>query len=355
MRPRPVVVALVALATGLLPTGVLGIAINHGVCSVESVLEYFTCLRPIPEDCFDSLAEQATAWCASYLSVAPVTVYRTTVVPVSTETVTETATATTTSTEIDITTVEVLQTTTVTDVAEATVTETVTVSGQTVAIVTKRHIRTPVGPPAVSVTASAAPSCVDLGERKLKNLQRRHPASRLSRACSCLNPHPTAITLDAITVAASTVTVTETGTVTVVVPETLLSSELVTKVATQDVTVTETLTATATATVSPPAPVDPCDLRFSTTTDLSLLAGRLQNMPGVATSKECCQLCHNTISCAFAISPADGQCSLMVLPPSGPRRRREEEQCPGGMMALHGPALDADGVVFKGPCWIPGY
>ena len=100
MRSSPVIAAL---ATGLLPAGVLGAAINLDVCSVETVLEYFTCMRPIPEGCFDNLAEQATAWCADYLSInmEPVTVYRSTVAPVATEIVTETATAITTATEVE--------------------------------------------------------------------------------------------------------------------------------------------------------------------------------------------------------------------------------------------------------------
>lgn len=94
---------IAALATGLLIPRVFGAAINLDVCSVETVLEYFTCLRPIPEGCFDNLTEQATAWCADYLSIdmAPVTVYRSTVAPLATEIVTETATAVTTATEIE--------------------------------------------------------------------------------------------------------------------------------------------------------------------------------------------------------------------------------------------------------------
>ena len=98
MRSAPV---LLALAMGMLP-GVLGAAINLDVCSVESSLQYlaFTCL-PIPEACIDNLTEQANAWCGEYLSIAAVTVYRTTVAPVSTDTVTETATTTTTALEVE--------------------------------------------------------------------------------------------------------------------------------------------------------------------------------------------------------------------------------------------------------------
>jgi hypothetical protein len=92
---------VVALATGMLPAGVLGAAVNLDVCSVESVLRYFTCGKPVSEACFDNLAEQASAWCASYLSIAPVTVYQSTVTPVSTELVTETATVITTAVEVE--------------------------------------------------------------------------------------------------------------------------------------------------------------------------------------------------------------------------------------------------------------
>jgi hypothetical protein len=59
--------------------------------------------------------------------------------------------------------------------------------------------------------------------------------------CSCLNPQPTTITLDATTLAVSSATATETTTLIVVVPETSVLTELATTVATEDVTVTKVL------------------------------------------------------------------------------------------------------------------
>lgn len=99
--------AVVAVAAGLLPSAVRAVALKGGpgefldVCSVEAVLEYFTCRRTIPAGCVDNLAEQATAWCSSYLSVQPVTVYLSTQTPVVTATVTETATTSATSVELE--------------------------------------------------------------------------------------------------------------------------------------------------------------------------------------------------------------------------------------------------------------
>lgn len=69
-------------------------------CSVNAVLEYFTCQKPIPEGCLDSLTEQATAWCSSYLSIEPVTVHLSAETPTVTETVLETSTTLSTSTAV---------------------------------------------------------------------------------------------------------------------------------------------------------------------------------------------------------------------------------------------------------------
>jgi hypothetical protein len=84
----------VALASGLLPSVS---AITSGTlwletCSVNAVLEYFTCQTPVPEGCIVSLAEKATAWCSTYLSIEPITVHVSTETPIITETVMETST-----------------------------------------------------------------------------------------------------------------------------------------------------------------------------------------------------------------------------------------------------------------------
>ena len=38
-------------------------------CSVENVLQYFTCNRPVPESCVSELEQQAEAFCRSYIPV----------------------------------------------------------------------------------------------------------------------------------------------------------------------------------------------------------------------------------------------------------------------------------------------
>jgi hypothetical protein len=69
-------------------------------CSVNAVLEYFTCQTPVPEGCIDGLAEQATAWCSIYLSIKPVTVHHSTETPIVTETVIKTVMTISTSIEV---------------------------------------------------------------------------------------------------------------------------------------------------------------------------------------------------------------------------------------------------------------
>jgi hypothetical protein len=78
----------------------MGAAAWLDVCSVDAVLEYFTCQKPVPAGCVESLEAQAMAWCSTYLSIKPVTVYVSTETPVFTEMVTETSTTTATTTEV---------------------------------------------------------------------------------------------------------------------------------------------------------------------------------------------------------------------------------------------------------------
>lgn len=234
-------------------------------------------------------------------------------------------------------------------------TETVTVEGATMTV--KRRTITSIASSetttasaseteslTTTATATAAPSCVDLSKKNLL----RHPAAKLSKACSCINPQPTTVTLDATTVDAVTTTATETSTVTVIVSETTVATELVTTVATEDVTVTQTSTATATATQTPT--YDPCAHRF-TLSDGSTNYGTLTNVPGVATGYECCQLCYKTESCAFAISSKDGQCAHAILPayeldfPS-------DDQCKYGWMSFHKAVAAENGPIYKGPCYL---
>jgi len=85
-----------------------------------------------------------------------------------------------------------------------------------------------------TLVASVTPGCVDLTKKDLL----RHPASKLSSACSCLNPQPTTVTIGATTAATSTATATATAVVTFVVTTEAVSTEVVTKVVTEPVTVT---------------------------------------------------------------------------------------------------------------------
>ena len=91
-----------ALAAALLPSAnaIAGATPWLEMCSVNAVLEYFTCQTPVPEECIDNLAEQATAWCSTYLSIEPVTVHVSTETSIITETVMETSTTTSTSIEV---------------------------------------------------------------------------------------------------------------------------------------------------------------------------------------------------------------------------------------------------------------
>lgn len=121
-----------------------------------------------------------------------------------------------------VTTVETTSTNTATEVVQQTVTATVTRAGP------QRRVMTS------TLVASVTPSCNDLTKKNLL----RYPASRLSSACSCLNPQPTTVTIGAATAATSTATATETTVVTVVETTQSASTEVVTKVVTEPVTVT---------------------------------------------------------------------------------------------------------------------
>ncbi len=113
------------------------------------------------------------------------------------------------------------------------------------------------------------------------------------------------------------------------------------------VSIWQTVTATATATATP---YDPCAQRYGTTIDLSLLNKQITTVPGVATSRECCQLCYKTESCAGAISATDGQCGLLIMA-AYPLDFPDESWCRYGWMSINGVTAAANGPIFKGPCW----
>ncbi len=73
-------------------------------------------------------------------------------------------------------------------------------------------------------------------------------------------------------------------------------------------------------------------------------------MDGVATSKECCQLCYKTDSCAVAISATDGECGLMLMP-AYDLDYADDSQCRYGEMGINYVSAVANGPIFKGPCY----
>lgn len=90
-------------------------------------------------------------------------------------------------------------------------------------------------PTVTSIVSTPAPSCVDLTKKNLL----QHPSWKLSKACSCLNPQPTTVTLPVTTAKeTATSTVTETAVATDVVTETSVSTEVSVTVVTEATTVT---------------------------------------------------------------------------------------------------------------------
>ncbi|KAK4120746.1 hypothetical protein N657DRAFT_692646 [Parathielavia appendiculata] len=317
-----------AVGGGLLPSAVAGAAAFLDVCSVDAVLEYFSCQKPVPHRCVDSLVEQATDFCSNYLSIEPVTIYASTETPVATEIIRATFTTSATTTKVTLTTVETTSSSTVFIVEDETVTATVTAA----AGVQKRIASKPV--------VSAKPSCVDLIKKNLL----RHPAWKLSRACSCLNPKPTTITIGMTTASTSTTTSTQTTMVIVVVPETSVSTEVTTVVIPQPVTVTST--ATATTTVQPPPPTcERCACRYNPNGEG--IGNRIETPPA-SSAEECCELCYAKPNCIASAYP--GSCQHLVKD-SALAGAETTAMCPLGVENYFAPGMEnPSGVVMRGPC-----
>lgn len=278
MRSFPIHLQGVAL---LLPWAVTGITVPFlDVCKVVEVLEYFSCLRPVPRGCVENLKEQANAFCSSYLSIEPVTTYLSTVTPEpSVTTVTEYATVSRTSVDYVWTIVPTTVTTVETSTALETVTTTVTAATGGLPPSKRNN--------AAAVTA--LPHCPDL-TKKLAG----KPAWKLSKACSCLDPEPTTITISATSAAPEEpITVTEPVTSTVVVIEISTSTEVSTVLITEGTVVTETATATFTTSPSPAPTCAPPG--GSCTIDNFVTA--------------CCKAADGSVGCYFPSGdPYDGIC-----------------------------------------------
>ncbi|KAK4188461.1 hypothetical protein QBC35DRAFT_531720 [Podospora australis] len=272
------------LGAALLPSLVSGITIPFlDVCKVSEVLEYFSCLRPVPEGCVENVKEQADAFCSSYLSVEPVTTYLSTATPEPpVSTVTEFATVSLTSVEYVWTIIPTTITTTEVSTALETVITTATASS--LAPVKRHDDHTPVP----SVTP--VPHCPDLSKKLAHK-----PAWKLSKACSCLDPEPTTITISATTApTGEPTTATEAATTTVVVIETSTSTERPTVVVTESTVLTEIATATTTTTL--PAPEPTCNQ-----------PGGACNINNFVTA--CCAAPDGSVGCYFpGGDPMDGIC-----------------------------------------------
>ncbi|KAK4182128.1 hypothetical protein QBC35DRAFT_196525 [Podospora australis] len=316
------------LSAALLPSAALGASTPFlDVCLVESVLEYFSCLKPVPEGCVESVEEQVIAFCNSYLSIEPVTTYLSTVTPDGeVETVTKYTTVESTSTDVVLTTVETTATTIETSIVRETITATITAG--------------PAPPVKRAPTLSAVPNCPDLTKKNLAG----KPAWKLSKACSCLDPQPTTVTLDATTISAGeTVTVTEPATSTIVIPETTTSTESSTTVVTEATTVTET--STATATVQPAVP-NRCSVGYNASGNGQ--GNRVVSVRAEAGGPSCCEICGTTPNCV-AIAGTGLSCQLLVKQ-TQLAGAPTNELCPLGIETYNFGAPVASGAVFKGPC-----
>ncbi|KAM7219810.1 hypothetical protein V8F06_004844 [Rhypophila decipiens] len=324
----------VAAATGMLPLSVMAATTPFlDVCSVDGVLEYFSCLRPVPEGCVESLEEQANAFCSSYLSVEPQTTYLSTVtpeVPIAIETVTVSTTVYSTFTDVVATTVEETSTTIETIIAPETTTTTITAVSPA-----KRALTT-------GGASQATPACPDLTRRHLED----KPAWKLSKACSCLDPQPTTVTLDATTLPASipgeTVTITEPATATAVVSETDIQTSTSTTTLTE--ITTTTTTTIATETVQPPKPAR-CSLRYSASGN-----GIGNQVRTVAANSwdMCCEMCGTTPNCVAGAYAGVSTCQLLVKQVSL-TGAPTTESCPLGQEQYRF-GSPTNGVVFAGPC-----
>ncbi|KAK5660590.1 hypothetical protein OQA88_13150 [Cercophora sp. LCS_1] len=294
-------------------------------CSVDNVLKYFTCSRNVSPVCAAELEEQAVEFCRDFLAIEPVTTTLTTVTPVDSSTVIETSTTSTT-------------TTTETTTTELTTTLTTSTSTST------STSKTFVNPPQQTLKKRiATATCHSIVSQNLL----RHPASRLSRACSCLGVTPTASTVTIATATGPTTTVLATSTTI----ETLIFSSTEVSTATSVETLVSSTTTTSTAVATHTLPPQCVDPPLSGT--LGAGAGN-QFQAGVIVSsvQECCALCYDTLNCVGAGYAIEGTCFLLVKlePQLG---TGSSDQCPLGFdtsSSLGPPKPGSVEGAFVGPC-----
>ncbi|KAK0657872.1 hypothetical protein B0T16DRAFT_69531 [Cercophora newfieldiana] len=325
MRPARifggVVVGLLPLAAALRPN------LNFpSVCSVDGVLRYFTCSRNVSPVCAVELAEQAVEFCRDFLAVEPVTVTLTTVTPVDSSTIIETSTTSTTTT-IETTTTEL--------------TTTLTTETSTLLTISTTFVNPPLTEKKKRTATAACPSIVS------KNLL-HHPASRLSRACSCLSVTPTTstVTIPAATAPTTTVLATSTTIETLIFSSTEVSTA--TSIETLVSSTTTTTTAVATFTLPPQCVDPPLSGIFPAGT-----GNQFQSEVIVSSVQECCALCYDTLNCVGAGYASDGRtCNLLlkVQPQAG---TGSSDQCPLGFDSTNSISSPVPGAVegaFLGPC-----
>ncbi|KAK0707966.1 hypothetical protein B0H67DRAFT_671634 [Lasiosphaeris hirsuta] len=195
MRSSPAAAGFLLL--GMLPSLAVAKFTVPEKCHVDGVLQYFACKRSIPAECVPQLAEQATSFCSSYMSLETVTIHTSSFAPeVVTETATTVETTTATTTELTTTTSQTVETAAVvtTNLVTSTYTRSLTLI---MVYFQKRSVdpsAAPSSPTSPSLALSAAPSCIDLRTVDLS----RHPASKLSAACSCLSIEPETVLLQSI-------------------------------------------------------------------------------------------------------------------------------------------------------------
>ncbi|KAK4224309.1 hypothetical protein QBC38DRAFT_24308 [Podospora fimiseda] len=306
------------------------------VCTVNAVLEYFTC-QHVSEDCFEPVLQQAEDWCRDYLSIEPVTVHASTVIPeAEVVTVVETTTVTDRTVDFITATEETTITATSTSIVQQTVTVTTTTTS-TAAMVKREDVPTTTAQAPAPVT-----TCVDLTKKNLL----RHPAARLSKACSCLNPEPATVTLPATTLSAAgeTITVTVPATESEMATDTAVTTVISSTVVTDVVTVTSTVTATETSTVV----YDRCSTTYNG--GGNGVGNHVVNVQGVTSKRDCCERCMATPNCVASASTGPGSCQHLVKI-TQLAGAPTNNQCPLGIENYPGiMGVNPNGALMKGPC-----
>ncbi|KAK0615165.1 hypothetical protein B0T17DRAFT_619969 [Bombardia bombarda] len=315
--------AVVAASMGLLPS--LASALTPAKCNVLGVIEYLACLTPIPETCVAGLAEQATAFCSSYLDIEAVTVYTSTNTPVVTVGATEAVTTVITTTELTTSTTQTTGTVVATSISRDVTTRTVTVTA--VPTMAPRQL-------------ADTTTCVDLTK---KNPTKHHKAPKLSAACSCLGISATTVFLEATASVTSTETATETSVATEIMSETSVEIEVSTSTETSTRTLVEYATSTTIQTAVPT--IDYCGQMYIASGNGQ---GNAVSVVSATSGRDCCEKCRATQNCV-ASTFSGGQCQLLtkrVQLAGAPT----SDLCPLGIEDYNFGPVIAGGVVYAGSC-----